>query len=92
MFVLGCCLVILLAWAPTIKPAVDHGLVKKYFIDIYNEALVRAMREQADLKRRSDYTYPPPASIDKQYTPHSGWKGEPPTHKHKHHSHFHKHR
>ena len=91
MFAVSCCLVILLAWAPTIKPTVDHGLVKKYFVDIYNEALVRAMREQGDVKRRS-HDDTPRNSIDKQYSPHSAWKGEHPTHKHKHHSHFHKHR
>ena len=91
MFAVRCCLVILLTVAPTIKPTVDHDLVKKYFVDIYNEALVRAMREQGDMKRRS-HGDPPRNSIDKQYSPHSGWKGDPPTHKHKHHSHFHKHR
>ena len=92
MFTVRCCLVILLAGVPTIKPTVDHDLVKKYFVDIYNEALLRAMRAQGDVKRRADDETPRNSIIDKQYSPYSAWKGEPPTHKHKHHSHFHKHR
>ena len=92
MIAVRCCLIILLTWTPTIKPTVDHGLVKKYFVDIYNEALVRAMRDQVDVTRRSHSQYTPTNPIDKQYSPYSGWKGGPPTHKHKHHSHFHKHR
>ena len=54
MFALRCCLLLLLALAPKIKTTVDHSLVKKYFVELYNEALVRAMREEGEVRRRSN--------------------------------------
>ena len=37
----------------TTRSQVDHKLVKKYFIDIYNRALIKAMKEQDSLIDRS---------------------------------------
>ena len=37
----------------TTQAQVDHKLVKKYFIDIYNRALIKAMKEQDTLTDRS---------------------------------------
>ena len=37
----------------TTQSQVDHKLVKKYFIDIYNRALIKAMKEQDSLIDRS---------------------------------------
>merc|ERR1711983_450361 len=34
---------------------INHKLVKKYFIDLYNQALVKAMREQEKTDRKSNF-------------------------------------
>ena len=83
---------ILVCWSPAIKSAVDHGLVKKYFVDLYNEALVRAMQEQGQVEgtvRRSQGGsipfIPYSQQADQNFSPQSSWKGEP---KHKGSLHF----
>ena len=89
--------IIFSVWTPTIKSTVDHGLVKKYFVGLYNEALVRAMKEQGDgggvrRSHRDNVPFIPYSqSGGHHYSPQSAWKGEP-KHKHKHNTHYHKHR
>jgi len=82
----------------------DHKLVKKYFIDLYNQALVMAMKEQDIMdERKSQFTafnnYEPYKN-HKEFNEikpvkaeaHHNWKGGPPPHhKHKHHTHYHQH-
>ena len=38
---------------------INHKLVKKYFIDLYNQALVKAMREQEKIDRKSNSNFEP---------------------------------
>ena len=89
--------IIFSVWTPTIKSTVDHGLVKKYFVGLYNEALVRAMKEQGEgggvrRSHRDNVPFIPYSqSGGHHYSPQSAWKGEP-KHKHKHNTHYHKHR
>ena len=83
-------LTVIFSCSPTIKSAVDHGLVKKYFLELYNEALVRAMQEQGQVQekpvRRSyDHFIPYSQQAGQNYSPQSAWKGEP---KHKESLHF----
>ena len=85
----------------------DHKLVKRYFIDLYNQALVRAMREQEQdaSKRKSSFTpykshdifksaaAKVPSSGFQSSQPHAHWKGGPPPAPphHKHKHHTHQH-
>ena len=81
-------LAVIFSWSPTIKSAVDHGLVKKYFLELYNEALVRAMQEQGQVEEkpvRRSHGADPFIPYSQNYSPQSGWKGEP---KHKGSLHF----
>ena len=80
---------------------VNQNLVKKYFIELYNQALARAMKEQdMAFERKTDFVpynnfeaYHDEEKLKKKpevLDQHSGWT-HPPHHKHKHHTHHHQH-
>ena len=98
---------IILSVTPAIKSTVDHGLVKKYFVDLYNEALVRATAQEQGLRwsdntkeqgtgvgvrRSQDTPFIPYSNQNSVYKNYSPQSGWKASHKHKHNTHFHKHR